>query len=35
VAVQTVDGERVWAYQWGWTMNGLVRIDRWDRRDEA
>jgi hypothetical protein len=34
VVVVTDADERAWAYQWGRSLDGLTRIDRWDRADE-
>ncbi|MGH9117534.1 MAG: gamma-glutamylcyclotransferase family protein [Acidimicrobiales bacterium] len=35
IAVVTDADERAWAYQWGRSLDGLTRIDRWDRTAEA
>jgi hypothetical protein len=35
VIVLTTAGDRAWSYQWGRSVAGMERIDRWEGRPEA
>jgi gamma-glutamylcyclotransferase (GGCT)/AIG2-like uncharacterized protein YtfP len=35
VVVETTAGDRAWSYAWGRSTAGMVRIPRWERRNEA